>query len=266
VNCSDQKQTVVIVDADNTLWDTDSVYAKAQLALLKAVEAAVGVTTPEADRLVFVRSLDQDLAERHDAGLRYPPRLLVRALALALNENPLKVAEDLAWLGGGEGAHMQNTIEERIAAEFIDAIKATPTLRPGVQEGLQQLRTAGCLILVMTEGSRDKVYQTANRHGLISFDRVMGVKKNRRLFERILRLSRSPSSVFMVGDQLARDIRPAKEAGLRTIYFPGSFRPRWEPSEAIVRPDYRVDSFAEVPDIVLAKCSSRPARSDAAHS
>jgi hypothetical protein len=33
----------------------------------------------------------------------------------------------------------------------------------------------------------------------------------------------------MIGDQLDRDIGPAKEAGLRTIYFPGGFAPGGRP-------------------------------------
>jgi putative hydrolase of the HAD superfamily len=54
----------------------------------------------------------------------------------------------------------------------------------------------------------------------------------------------------MIGDQLDRDIRPAKEAGLRTIYFPGGFRPGWEVDEQSVRPDFRIDRFDAVPTIV----------------
>ncbi len=33
---------IVLVDADNTLWDTDGVFARAQLALSQAVEGATG--------------------------------------------------------------------------------------------------------------------------------------------------------------------------------------------------------------------------------
>ncbi|NKC23436.1 hypothetical protein HED50_22875 [Ochrobactrum oryzae] len=32
----------------------------------------------------YVRGFDQAIAERHHLGLRYPPRLLVNAIALAL--------------------------------------------------------------------------------------------------------------------------------------------------------------------------------------
>ena len=54
----------VVVDADNTLWDTNAVYANAQLALLSAVEEHVGVNAA-GDRLTYLRNIDQALAQRH---------------------------------------------------------------------------------------------------------------------------------------------------------------------------------------------------------
>ena len=56
---TDSPVTVVFIDADNTLWDTDGVYADAQLALLNELEDRLGVQFPELDRLAFVRSIDQ---------------------------------------------------------------------------------------------------------------------------------------------------------------------------------------------------------------
>src|SRR5262249_14799573 len=144
---------------------------------------------------------------------------------------------------------------ERIESEFFTALQEPPALRPGVREGLERLHAAECLVIILTEGARDRVIRTANYHRLTSFDRVVEAKKERRMFSRMLRLKRFRSGAFMVGDQLERDIRPAKEAGMRTIYFPGGFKPRWEPAEALVQPDYRIASFSEVPDIVFSECT-----------
>jgi putative hydrolase of the HAD superfamily len=175
------------------------------------------------------------------------------------------MAVRLAWSGGREGVHLPNEIEERIETEFVAAIEATPPLRTGVREGLSELQSIGCPVLVLTEGDRQRVLQTAQWHGLTSFDRVIEARKSQRLFKRVLALTGQPSRVFMVGDQLKSDIRPAKEAGLRTIYFPGGFKPRWEPDESIVRPDYQVASFADVPRIILAECSNEARGPDSAH-
>jgi hypothetical protein len=62
----------VFVDADNTLWDTDAVFASAQLELLAGVEELVGIGSVATDPLAFIREIDQQLAERHhrDCGIR----------------------------------------------------------------------------------------------------------------------------------------------------------------------------------------------------
>ncbi|RWL75138.1 MAG: HAD family hydrolase [Mesorhizobium sp.] len=243
---------VLFVDADNTLWDTDRVFAGAQLSLLEAVETAVARRANVQDKLGFVRMLDQMLAERHHAGLRYPPRLLAQATGLALRGVKPDRAVRLAWAGAHDQQQLVASQAEAIEATFISAISSLPPLRPGVAEGLEVLHAAGCMILIVTEGHRAKVAQTASAHDLNKhIDRIIEAPKHSRLFERVQLLKGSSSRGFMVGDQLERDIRPAKEAGLTTIYFPGGFRPRWETNPNIVQPDYQISSFAEVPTIVL---------------
>src|SRR5437016_187694 len=70
----------LVTDADNTLWDTDGVYAEAQLWLVRIVEGELKANTSRQDRLKFIREIDQSIAQRHHAGLRYPSVLLVSAL------------------------------------------------------------------------------------------------------------------------------------------------------------------------------------------
>ncbi|WP_119304748.1 HAD family hydrolase [Dongia deserti] len=250
----ENEAAVVFVDADNTLWETDAVYATAQLDLLSAVEKAVGVVAPTEDRLGFVRSIDQSIAQRHHAGLRYPPKLLVKALALVLKGVPPKTATRRAWQSSDTDQTLSDDAAARIEGAFLSALRTLPALRTGVRNGLVALREAGSVVFIITEGGRDRVLRLARVHGLESlFDRVIEAPKGPRIYLRALRLLRRPANAFMVGDQLDRDIRPAKEAGLKTIYFPGGFRPSWEPNEASVRPDFHIDRFDMVPRIVLAK-------------
>src|SRR3546814_20460630 len=69
---------------------------------------------------------------------------------------------------------------------------------------------------VITEGERDRVRRTARAHQLEGlFDRIIEAPKIPRIYQRALRLVGDASTAFMVGDQLQRDIRPAKEAGDR---------------------------------------------------
>jgi putative hydrolase of the HAD superfamily len=246
---------VVFIDADNTLWDTDGVFAGAQLDLLAGIERALGVVGPIEDRLAFVRLVDQSIAERHHAGLRYPPKLLANAIALALKGVSPETAARQAWKTSEAAQLLPDDEVARLESAFVLSLRTLPPLRPGVREGLTALRESGCTIFVITEGARDRILRIAQDHRLVGLiDRVIEAPKSAQVYTRALKLIKQPVNAFMVGDQLDRDIGPAKAAGLTTIYFPGGFRPRWEPAEAAVRPEYRIESFSDVPDIVLAEC------------
>lgn len=246
-------RATIFVDADNTLWDTDAVFAGAQLAMLDAVATALGASVPSGDALAFIRAIDQALAERHHAGLRYPPRLLIRATELALKGMPPDAAARTAWKGRSH-YNITDDIAGEIEQDFFAALATPPELRLGVVDGLEKLHAAGCLLLVISEGAKAKIDRNAERLGVaMFFDRVIEAPKSPEIYQRVLRLTGAPARAFMVGDQLDRDIAPAKVAGIGTIYFPGGFQPRWSPTVQKVRPDHVVANFAEVPDIVLGQ-------------
>jgi putative hydrolase of the HAD superfamily len=242
----------VFVDADNTLWDTDGIFAAAQLHLLAAVESVTGRQSAVEDRLAFVRAADQGIAEHHHAGLRYPPRLLIAALADALLGEDVARAAHLAIVGSGKVRITEDVMGDIETAYFSD-LGRPPAIRSGVKAGLLALEAAGCTVLIITEAARAKVERTTERLGLDThFTRIVEGVKRPELYRRILRLT-GTLEAFMVGDQLDRDIAPAKAAGLETIYFPGGFQPRWSPTVEKINPDHTIASFAEVPDIVLGE-------------
>ncbi|MBZ9803385.1 HAD family hydrolase [Mesorhizobium sp. ES1-6] len=251
----DPDRAAVFVDADNTLWDTDAVFAGAQVALLGAVESRIGIATAQTDRLLFVRAIDQALAERHHAGLRYPPRLLVRATELALRGAKANEAARAAW-NGGEDYLLPDGDLTTIEEGFLVDLAKAPRIRNGVAEGLHTLKDLGALLLIVTEGAKVKVQRNADLLELTSFfDRIIEGRKTSDLYKRILSLIGPRARAFMIGDQLDRDIAPAAAAGLETIYFPGGFRPRWTPDEASVQPDHLISSFDQVPAIVFDAAS-----------
>lgn len=242
----------LFVDADNTLWDTDAIFAHAQHQLLADVAAALDEVLPALDPLCFVRSVDQALAERHHAGLRYPPRLLIGAVELALSGASADAAARAAWKGRPV-YRLQAEGADRIEQRYFAALALPAQLRPGVAEGLERVRAAGCLMLVISEGAKSRVELNLERLGLSGFfDRVIEAPKAPELYQRVLRLTGTTDRAFMVGDQLDRDIVPARAAGVTAIYFPGGFQPRWSPAIESASPDHIVESFAEVPDIILA--------------
>lgn len=249
-----QGAATVFVDADNTLWDTDGVFAAAQLNLLSSVEREVDRSAVGNDegRLAFIRAADQHLAERHHAGLRYPPKLLINVVAAALLGETVSRAARRA-VANSLPPNVGADIAAHLEAEYLSDLARVPALRAGVEAGLRAMEQAGCVVLIITEGPRKRVERTAGLLGLKEhFTRIVEGVKRPDLYRRILRLAKTPQRAFMIGDQLDRDILPAKEAGLDTVYFPGGFRPRWTPDVERVRPDHVVGSFNEVPAIVLA--------------
>ncbi|WP_376711310.1 HAD family hydrolase [Pseudochrobactrum lubricantis] len=224
---------IVLVDADNTLWVTDGVFARAQLALLSAVEDATGTSSPDENRLGYVRGFDQAIAEQHHLGLRYPPRLLVNAIALALRGLSRSEAIRRAWYDGSQSGLLVDVVSQ-IERTFLNMITVQPDILHGVLIGLRDLVSMDATTLVLTEGNRKRVLLTIEHHGLSKYiDRVFEAPKTVRLFKRLKNLTRSNQSIYMIGDQLRRDIEPAHLAGLQTVYIPGKFRPSWETDTTI---------------------------------
>jgi len=220
---------VVLVDADNTLWDTDAVFREAQLLVLSRVEMAAGKTCAAVDRLGFVRSYDQALAEKHHLHLRYPAQLLIRSVEAGLAGITPEIASRDAIAGRPLSIiPLDQTVVDAILSDYMNALARTPQLLNGVAEGVRAAKTAGLRLFVMTEGRIEKQKRILELHGLLgSFEGVWEMTKERSQFDRMV--SRfAGSRVIVVGDQLDRDIVPAKAAGCSTVLVPSRFVPAWQ--------------------------------------
>lgn len=154
-------------------------------------------------------------------------------------------------------------VEEKHKIYCADRLKSLDFARLWTDTSLAQL---GCRIVVFTEGSREKCDALLRHYELREHvDQIVEGPKQVDTFRRLARLHVSKHPAIVVGDQLDRDIAPAKQAGLITIYFPGGFRPKWTPDEAAVMPDYRIQSFDRVAAIVehTLLAVAMPERSDA---
>ena len=251
-------QILLLSDADNTLWDTDSVYAQAQECLLKSVESLVGITTPRLDRLAFVRDVDQDIAAIHHGRLRYPASLLARALSLRLRGVQASDATRIVCRSHDSREIVQSEAAQ-LEKEFYADLKRTPPLRTGVLEGLVKIKAQGLRPLIVTEGHKKRCEELLSFHELEKFFAgLIEAPKRTSLFNRLFRLHGGYDRGFMIGDQLDRDIAPAKEAGFATIYFPSGFVPKWSPGRDAIQPAYEISSFSQVPGIIQEECVALP--------
>ena len=209
---------------------TDAVYANAQLRLLLDVETAIGISGPRIDRLHFVREHDQEIASRHHKGLRYPPSLLAHAVSLGLRGVEPRAAAKAATIETRRPEDLSSDVAEAIGRDFLARLRARPNLRKGVRSGLQQLVSYGHPVIVVTEGSKSKSKELLRHFGLENLvTRVIESPKHPDLYRRVWKLGGRGQLAVMIGDQLDRDISPAKDAGLITIFFPGGFRPKMAP-------------------------------------
>ena len=231
----------LFTDADNTLWDTNSVFARAQVGLLRAIECRTGISAPrgEDQGLSFLRAVDQRIAEVHSDHLRYPPKLLVSGIIEALQ-------------GRGANAAAKNALAKPSVAGFdaeIDAylleLGALPPLREGVAETLKAASELGVPITVVSEERRERCEVRLAAHDLAALVAdVVSAPKSLDLYRRLRR--EAPSRwVAMVGDQPDRDISPAKRAGFWTFLFPSAFAPYWS-SRTRARPTRVLHRFDEL--------------------
>ena len=242
--------TYLFTDADNTLWNTDAVFAAAQLDMLHEIERITGRNAPaDEDRgLAFLRNLDQRIAAVHPNDLRYPPGLLAHGLALVLEGK--EVEEAVARVT--EPGIALGSVFEAAQARFLDSIRRLPPLREGVREGLLAISEANIAITVVTEERVERCRQFLTGHRLENM--ITDVVSVRKTTEAYLDLRRSAVTgrYFMVGDQFDRDILAAASAGYSTFYFPGGFAPYWA-SELDTSKTRRIDRYDAIVPYVLAE-------------
>lgn len=228
---------VLITDADNTLWDTNKVFADAQLGLLANVEKMVGREAPGANKLAFLRSHDQAIAKEDHRGLKYPPIMLVRELWIAL--------------GGAPPSAFDEKRGENIVQRYFADLRKQPKLRKGVRRGVDSMIGNGVDIWVVSEGQRDIIEKALADHGLEqAVSRVFSAQKTVELYRRLAKLVPEKAHSMCVGDQLDRDIEPAKKAGLRTAYFPGGFRPEWTDDRMMEYADAVIDDYRDLVELL----------------
>lgn len=239
---------LIVTDADNTLWDTNSVYRDAQLAFFDEVAKIAGSADGIKDRLAYLRNIDQAIASKHKDHFRYPPILLAEALYIALiaerrkKNVPLPIDIDTTTL----------TALNTAADKFGTRVETTiPELRNGVREGLTSLKGLGASIIIVTEGSPERCKSLLQYYQLLSaVTEVVHTTRKGVVIYRQLADRYGVELMTAIGDQIEKDLYPAKEAGFITIYFPSELKFRWAGNANETYADYRIQSYDEIPDIV----------------
>jgi putative hydrolase of the HAD superfamily len=196
-------------DLDDTLHEFRKASRSASLCLFASIEAISGIAahllekdyaailqTATRDAFVDGRSSDEYRQERFQAlldgrGLQYPQSYLVS-----------------------------------LVEQYKIALGNALQLKPGALHLLQYLKRLGMKVIIITEGPSDAQIWTVQELGLEPYVDVLvttnevAKSKVNGLFTEVLRMHDiSPKDLVYVGDNQARDIVPATEAGILAIHY-----------------------------------------------
>jgi len=233
-----RSKLLVVLDADNTLWDTNSVFEDCQRELLEMLNDIYRHSRTEItfDRL---REIDQSIAESHPRGLRYPFSILIRRLR-----------EIMIGKAGPD-----DPLDAELANRFYQELAAkTPPLLEGVNEGLALLKSAANLV-ILSEGGQSRIPILLEKYAISDYVRATEyvTSKTSEEFYRIRRQYRHRGVIkeWSIGDQLAKDIGPAAEANFSTVFVPGGFDSKWNQTYNGAEPTYVARDFLDAAEYII---------------
>ncbi|AOS46103.1 hypothetical protein Verru16b_03199 [Lacunisphaera limnophila] len=230
---------VIVFDADNTLWDTNSIYREAQLEMLSGVEALADHKVT-GERLNYVRAIDQKIAESNPAGNRYPPWLLAECLYRGLMTEKKQEVDKLS-------EEVSACLQE-IVATYLRRLNEKPRLLPQAKALLEKCAQKHAKLILLTESSLQRVHNLLLAHELTNFFHEVYSERNKQLVFGSIRESVDPilrqNCLFIsVGDQLSSDLMPADKMGYKTVYIPAGFKKLNEDVSSF-KPDYTFISLS----------------------
>lgn len=240
-------EALILLDGDNTLWDTNRVFADAQQELLLELTNR-GLRVDSAQGLSELRKLDQQLIKLLGRS-EYDFVLLWRALVNSYSEenNDLQSVVHTPVLG-----------EDKVIEKFMQKLKAFPELLPGVLESVNYLKkslssSTGVVFGIFSEGDPGRLQKTLEYHkdlsALMDFIAI-GPKTPEHYRDIINRQSASPKRAYMIGDSLQKDIQAAQVAGYYTVFIPSNYTEQNYGVALNIHPEYTVTHLGEVAKII----------------
>ena len=191
---------IIAFDADDTLWDNESLYSQAKG---RFQEILSNYASPEAIAQIL------DVNEVHNIDVY---GYGIKSFALSMVETAIELSQ--GQIAGGE---IQQVIE--IARGMLTA---PVDLYEKVMETLEELSMEYRLMLI-TKGDRFEQERKIARSGLKQYFEVVeivGDKSEASYQEMMARYSLQPDQFLMVGNSMRSDILPVLRLGGRAVYIP----------------------------------------------
>ncbi len=216
---------ILLIDADDTLWE-NNIYYERVIAEFIAALAAYGVTASRAQKTLW------ETEQRNIKITGYGSNAFCQSLHEVVHA--LGVVDLEPQIRQWENFIFHHPIE----------------LMPGVRETLPLLHSHNHLIL-LTKGREDEQLGKLRRSGLEPYFHAIEI-----VFEKTVQTYQSmitnhqlhPATTWMIGNSPRSDINPAKAAGLRTIFIP--YHTTWQHEIEEIIPDgdqtIVLETFAEL--------------------
>lgn len=259
---------ILIVDGDNTLWDSNAVFKNAQLTMLKNLNKINLNITPKAEFL-RLREFD-DILVKHFKKHEYNFSILALSLYLYFKGSK----RDEAIQRACEAFDKELNVEGKDSATkcgviFNEDLRKLPVLFKDVKKTLETLKQLDCVVILSSEGDKERVRRIIKYHSVEHyFDHIMNGRKSVKQFEEAKEIGmqiwsrkhpkdRRIPKVVVIGDLLDRDIQFGNLIGATTIYKPGGYKGYQRPANENETPNYEVKEMCEIINVLQALFQAR---------
>jgi FMN phosphatase YigB (HAD superfamily) len=252
---------ILIVDGDNTLWDTNVIFENAQLNMLRNLNKENLNIDPETE-ISRLREFD-DVLVRHYNKHEYD----FSVLALSLYSFYKGLERDEAIRRACEAFEKKLDIERmdfaiKCGNKFKEELRKFPPLFKDAKETLETLKQHDCVIILSSEGDKERVRRILRYYSMESyFDHVLNGRKSVEQFKEARKIGiqiwrmkhledKKIPKIMVVGDLLDRDIQFGNLIGAITVYKPGGYKGHQTPRNENEKPNYQIKEMHEVIDIL----------------
>lgn len=198
------KNTAVIFDGDDTLWDTMPTYTriKNKFFVLMAREG-------------FDATRVEEFFEQRDIQN-------VSRWGFARKRFQISMLETFNHFHRQAHGHTRN-LDKGSIARLADSVFAQPTRRLPYAESVLRKLQPWCQLLLLTKGDRSVQKRRLSSSGLEKYFRTVQIvaHKNEQSFRRLIRTQRlDASTTWSVGNSLRSDVTPALAVGMNAIWIP----------------------------------------------
>ena len=258
----DRIAAILILDGDNTLWDTNAVFENAQLNMLRNL-VKENLNIDSAKEFSRLREFD-DILVKHYKKHEYDFSVL--ALSLYLFYKGLEWDE--AIRRSCEAFEKKLDIEGMDLAikcgnKFKEELRKFPPVFKDVKKTLETLKQHNCVIILSSEGDKERVRRIIQYYSMERyFDHILNGRKSVEQFKEARKTGiqiwrvRYPKDkkipkIIVIGDLLDRDIQFGNLIGAITVYKPGGYKGHETPRNENEKPNYEIKEMHEVVDILL---------------